>query len=57
MDAICRVHIADQMVAAFALIVDAKNNRAKRFYQKYEFKPLKDEDLKLFIPLQTLKHI
>ena len=57
MDAINRVHIADKMVAAFALIVDAKNAKAKRFYQKYDFKPMKDQDLKLFIPLDTLKHI
>ena len=57
MDAINRVHIADKMVAAFALLVDAKNTKAKRFYQKYDFKPMKDQDLKLFIPLDTLKHM
>ena len=57
MDAIQRVIIADQSVAAHSLIVDAKNAKAKRFYQKHEFIPFRDQDLKLFLPLATLRSL
>lgn len=42
---------ARQQVAAFALIVDAKDDEARRFYRHFGFKPLRDADLTLYLPL------
>ena len=40
-------------IASFAVIVDAKNEEAKRFYQKYDFLSLKDMPLRLYIILAS----
>ncbi len=42
---------ARQQVAAFALIVDAKDQMAKGFYEHFGFKALRDADLTLYLPL------
>ena len=42
-------------IASFAVIVDAKNEEAKRFYEKYDFLSLKDMPLRLFIPMKGLE--
>ena len=42
---------ARAQVAAYALIVDAKNETAKAFYEHYGFKPLVHRDLMLYLPL------
>ena len=42
---------ARQQVAAFALIVDAKDEAAKGFYEHFGFKPLRDAGLTLYLPL------
>ena len=42
-------------IASFAVIVDAKDDRAKRFYEKYEFLGLKDMPLRLYIPMRGLE--
>jgi len=34
--------------------VDAKNEKVKKFYLRFGFIPLKDDPLKLFLPLSTL---
>jgi len=57
MDAIERVLAADQIIAAYTLIVDAKNLKAKQFYQKYHFLPLREQNMKLFLPLSTLRKL
>lgn len=46
---------ADSEIAAFALIVDAKDEQATAFYRHYEFIELADSPLKLFLPLATIK--
>ena len=40
-----------RQVAAFALIVDAKNLAAKEFYQHYGFVPSVDSPMTLYLPL------
>lgn len=40
-------------IAAYALLVDAKNETAKSFYQHHGFIALPDTALKLFMPLAT----
>ncbi len=42
---------AQKQVAAFALIVDAKNLAAKEFYQHYGFTPCADSPMTLDLPL------
>ena len=39
--------------AAFALLVDAKNDQAVAFYQRYGFRPIADKPRTLFLPLAT----
>jgi GNAT superfamily N-acetyltransferase len=46
--------IADKM-GIFAVMVDAKNNDAKIFYEKYGFSKLQDSNLTLFISVDTVK--
>ncbi len=42
---------ARKQVAAFALIVDAKNAEASQFYQHYGFTPCVDAPMTLYLPL------
>lgn len=56
MEAIDRVLNASSEMAAYALVVDAKKD-SKAFYLKYGFIPLNGQDLKLFLPLNTLENI
>lgn len=42
---------ARQQVAAYALLVDAKDDAVKAFYVRYGFKPLTDMNLTLYLPL------
>jgi len=37
--------------AAFALLVDAKNDQAAAFYRRYGFRPVMDRPRTLFLPL------
>lgn len=54
-DAIKRVLQADASIAIHSLIVDAKHEKAKKFYSQFGFIPLAGSDLTLFLPLETLK--
>jgi GNAT superfamily N-acetyltransferase len=40
-----------QQLSAYALIVDAKDEKAKAFYEHFGFKPLRDTSLTLYLPL------
>jgi len=42
---------ARKQVAAFALVVDAKNSAAKAFYEHYGFTPCVDASMTLYLPL------
>ena len=42
-------------VASFAVVVDAKDEKTKRFYEKYDFLALKDMSLRLYIPMKGLE--
>jgi len=46
---------ASSEIAAFALIVDAKDDQAAAFYRHYEFLELADSPLHLFLPLATVR--
>lgn len=54
-DCFTRVLQASKEIAINAIIVDAKDDRAKAFYLKYGFIPFISNPLRLFIPLATIE--
>ena len=50
-DAVKRIVAAGETVAMHALIVDALNEDAKRFYERFGFAPLTDDPMRLFLRL------
>jgi GNAT superfamily N-acetyltransferase len=52
--AVERCLIARAHVAAYALIVDAKNDDARTFYLHYGFRPFAGEEMHLYLPLGPL---
>lgn len=53
-DAFQRILDASTSIAAFAVIVDAKNEKAKKFYQNFEFENYKQNPFSLFLPMKTV---
>ncbi len=54
-DALHRVLQAAETLAVYALVVDAKNNDARAFYERYGFLRFQDTPSRLFIPIETLR--
>jgi GNAT superfamily N-acetyltransferase len=54
-DALSRSLISD--IAAYAMLVDAKDDKAAAFYLHHGFIPLPDSPLSLFLPLATASSI
>lgn len=52
-DAIARVLDAGNEVATYAIVVDAKDDRAASFYRKYGFIPFPSRPMRLFLPMAT----
>ncbi len=52
-DAIERIYIASKNIGAYAVVVDAKNEKVKGFYLKYGFISFVDKPLSLFMPLSS----
>jgi len=52
-DALCRAVRSE--IASFAVIVDAKDENAKRFYERESFLPFPDQPLKLFRPMSNIE--
>jgi ribosomal protein S18 acetylase RimI-like enzyme len=57
LDAIRRVVRASATLAVYAIIVDAKNDRAVAFYQRYGFRTFAGEQRRLFLPLETFEKL
>jgi GNAT superfamily N-acetyltransferase len=53
-DAVQRTLGASQQVAMHAVVVDAKNESARRFYEAYGFLSLADQPIRLFLPLRSI---
>lgn len=53
MDALRRSCEQSKVVASWAIIAEAKDARAKAFYERYGFKLLSQKPLKLFLPMAT----
>ena len=52
-DAVTRVLAAARSVAAYALVVDAKDDRGRAFYQAHGFIPFPSRPNRLFLPIET----
>ncbi len=53
-DALEKILSVAEKVAVYAVEVDALNDAAKRFYTRYGFQPLKDDDLHMYLgPVHT----
>ena len=51
--AVERCLAARNHVAAYAILVDAKGEEAKTFYEHYGFTPCRDNSMILYLPLST----
>lgn len=56
-DALHRIYEASQIVAAFAVIVDAKDKKAREFYNHFGFTECKNSELSLFLPIETIQKL
>lgn len=57
MNALERALINSEQIAALAVIVDTKEERAVRFYQRYGFQSLGDGIERLFLPMRTIAEL
>lgn len=53
-DALQRIAQASQVMAVYAVVVDALNDQAAEFYQQFGFVPLPSQPLKLFLPMDSI---
>ena len=56
-DALKRIRSAASVVAAFGVIVDAKDEKAKAFYTRYGFMSFPDNKLCLFLPIDSIPNL
>lgn len=54
-DALARALRSD--IASFALVVDAIDENARRFYERESFLPLQDQPMKLFLPMADIARL
>ena len=54
-DALQRAQQASSHMGAFAVVVDALNEDAQRFYARYGFQPLSDDPLHLYLSLKEIR--
>ncbi len=54
LDALARSLAASASVGAAAILVDAKDDVARRFYTRYGFEPLPEHQQRLFLPMRTV---
>jgi GNAT superfamily N-acetyltransferase len=57
MDALNRVLRASGDVGIVAVLIDAKDEKAKRFYARYEFECLPDQPLVLWLPMSAIARL
>ena len=57
MDCLQRVVNLSRDLGIYALMVDALDDGAARFYQRYGFLPLPDSPLRLMLPMATLRRL
>jgi GNAT superfamily N-acetyltransferase len=57
MDALHRCRQAARDVGIVAVVIDAKHERARAFYARYEFETLPDQPLTLWLPMTVLQRL
>ena len=57
LDAIRRVVRASNAIGVYAIVVDAKNDRARVFCERYGFRTFPSTSRRLFLPLQTFEKL
>ncbi len=57
MDALRRCTRISQEIGLFGIVVDAKHDKAKQFYQKYGFLEIHNQPLTLFLRMSTVLKI
>ena len=57
MDALHRAYQASRHIAMYAVEVIAKDETAKNFYLKYDFKELKDDKLRLYLSMKKINQL
>ncbi len=57
LDAIHRVVRVSNTLGVYAVVVEAKSDRASAFYEHYGFKPFLSWSRRLFLPLQTFVNL
>lgn len=55
MDALYRCYRLSEQIGMIGVVVDAKHERAKHFYQCYEFEEFPDHPLTLWLSIQAIK--
>ncbi len=56
-DALRRVRVASDTLAVYAVVVDAKDERARAFYRRFGFIELPDSAMRLFLPMSTINDL
>lgn len=57
-DALYRaLRVSERDQGSFAVVIDALNERAKKFYQKYDAEAFLDNPSKLFMPMKKIRNI
>jgi len=56
-DALKRSVELSYMLGAYAVVVDAKNDGAHRFYSHFDFIELPDQQYRLFMPMSTIEKL
>ncbi len=56
-NALQRILTASAEIAIKAVLVDAIDDEAIKFYRHFEFIELPDQDLKLFLPIETIQQL
>lgn len=56
-DALKKISAASELIGMFAVVVDAKDEQAKTFYQRYGFLQLQESDLTLLLPMSTINKL
>jgi predicted GNAT family N-acyltransferase len=55
MDALQNIAFLSEKAGGYCAVIDAKDTMVKKFYEKYGFKEVLDDELRLYLPLSYFK--
>lgn len=56
-DALKRSLVMSRQIASAAVVVDAKDEKAHKFYRDFGFIPFPESQKRLFLPMVTIEHL